>query len=166
MKLSLIELLLKGIPEGFLDIWAMYIFTRSKLDKTTYIILSCIFIVTTYFIRLLPISFGVNSMLSILVFIVLFVMIRKVEFPKAVKAAIVVMILLFVSEGLNMLLLISLYGKDKAEQALSSPLGISIYSIPSTLIFAAIILISYFIISKTKKIRKNADGEISDQTGE
>ncbi len=166
MKLTLIELLIKGIPEGFLDILAMYIFTRCKFDKKTYIILSCLFIAITYSIRLLPINFGVNSTLSILVFIILFVMIKKVEFSKAIKASIMVMILLFISEGLNMLLLISYYGKTKAEQVLSStPLIKSIYSIPSTLIFAVIILISYIIIFKLKKIRKNADGEISNQIG-
>lgn len=166
MKLSLIELLIKGIPEGFLDIWAMYIFTRTKLDKTAYITLSFIFIIATYCIRRLPINYGVNSMLSILLFIVLFVMVHKVEFRNAIRSAIIVMILLFISEGLNILLLTSVYGTTETKQLLITPLSKSIYSIPSTIIFALIILIFHLIISKISTNRKIGDGKISDQAGE
>ncbi len=159
MRLSWIELLIKGIPEGFLDILAMYILTKAKFNKKKYLSISLIFIVLTYFVRMLPINYGVNAMISILVFMLLFVLFCDVEFPLAIKSAITVMIFLFVSEGFNALLLIALYGRDQTQALFDSPLAKSIYGIPSTLFFALFILITYLVLSRLNKIRKDTDGE-------
>ena len=159
MRLSFVELLIKGIPEGFLDILAMYILTRAKFDKKKYVIISLFFIVITFFVRMLPINYGVNSMMSILVFMFLFVLFCNVEFPKAIKSAITVMIFLFVSEGINMFLLIALYGSDKTQALLNTPFTKALYGFPSTVCLGIFIAISYFVLKKLDKNKKDTNGE-------
>ena len=95
LKLSWIELLMKGIPEGFLDVLAIYIFTNTKFEKSRYVILSVLFIASTYLIRLLPINLGVNTMLGLLVLILIFIVGCKAEPPKVIKSVIVMAIFLF-----------------------------------------------------------------------
>lgn len=159
VRLSFIELLIRGVPEALLDILAMYILTRTKFEKKKFVYLSLLFSVITYLVRLLPINFGVNSMISIMVLMFIFVLFYRVEFPIAIKSAITVMIFLFISEGINMFLLIAMYGSDKAQELLIAPLSKAVYGLPSTFILALFIVISYFVLKKFDKNKKVADGK-------
>ena len=148
LSASLIEFLVKGIPEGFLFAWAMFVFTRTKMDKKKYILISLTSSITTFAIRLLPINYGVNTMLSLLVLIILFISICKVDITKVILSALGVTIILFISEELNILLLRSIFGTEKTIALLTSTMGKTIYGIPSTFFFALILLIAKVIIRK------------------
>ena len=148
LSASLIEFLVKGIPEGFLFAWAMFVFTRTEIDKKKYILISLTSSVTTFAIRLLPINYGVNTMLSLLVLIILFISICKVDITKVILSALGVTIILFISEELNILLLRSIFGTEKTIALLTSTMGKTIYGIPSTFFFALILLIAKVIIRK------------------
>ena len=61
--------LLKGIPEGFLVAWGMHILTNTPVRRKPYLMLSLLYIVITYLIRFLPITLGINTVLSLFVMI-------------------------------------------------------------------------------------------------
>jgi hypothetical protein len=154
---SLIELAIKGIPEGLLDVLAIYIFTKTPFEKKKFLFVCAPFIIAVYIIRWLPINYGVNTMLNLLVLIILFVAVNKTEISRVIISVIAVTVLLFLSEELNILLLTTVYGTSKTAELLTSTLGKTLYGIPSTIFYGIGIYISYSIIKKrdTKKKNKN-----------
>lgn len=58
LKITILELILIGLPEAFLLLLSTYIFTSTKFDFKK-ISLSCVlFTIATFLIRMLPIQFG------------------------------------------------------------------------------------------------------------
>ena len=156
IAVNIVMLLVKGIPEGMLAVLALHIFTRTPLDKRKYLFLSFVYITATYLIRFLPIALGVNTVLSLFVLIITFQFTYKARLSEVIRtiaSSAVILIIIAVSEVLNMFLLIALYGQSKAEELLSSNNGIvqSIYTIPSSIIFAFFIFIGYLILKKLEK---------------
>jgi len=169
ISVSIIMLLLKGIPEGFLATLALHIFTRTKLDIKKYVFLSFTYVAATYLIRLLPITIGVNTVLSFFVLILIFQLSYKTQLSKVINSiasSAVILILIAFSEVLNIMVLTMMYGKDKAAELFNSPDGLiqSINTLPSTIFYALFILAGYFIIKQYDK-RKQKHGNVGKETG-
>ena len=166
---SLFDLLIKGIPESFLFVLAVFVFTRIKFEMKKYIILSLVFTLIVSLTRWLPINLGTHTMLSLLILIVLFIVANKVDLQSIIKtiiSVIIIAIIIVISEELNILLLLAIFGQSKTDELLSgSSVMVSVYEIPSTVIFAVIILISHLIFVKIDKSKKVKDGEIGAKTG-
>ena len=148
LSISLIELLVKGVPEGLLVVLAVFILTKTPFDKKKYALISILFIIITYLIRLLPINFGVNTMIGLLILVLLFVLIVKTDVPKLIKSTITILITLFVCEEINVLFLYLILGKEKLDTILSSPMSKALYGTPSTILFGIAIYVMYRIMKK------------------
>lgn len=162
ISVDVIVLLLRGIPEGLLSTWAIHVFTRTKIDQKKYLFLSFIFIASTYIVRLLPITLGVNTILSLFVLIVSFQFVYSYQLSRIVStviSAIVVIVLIAVAEVLNIYILTFIYGLDQAEILFNSTgLTRSICTTPTTVFFAIFILLGKLILKKFDK-RKKAHGD-------
>ncbi len=163
ISISLIELIIKGIPEGFLTILGMHFFTKTKVDGKKYFLLGIAYIVITYLVRKLPIHLGVNTLISILTMILLFWAAYKEQREKAAKiiaSAVAIYIIIMVSEAINVLSLQAIYGRAQMELLLSDefPLTKSIYTIPSTVLTAVFIFVGRALLSKYDK-RKAGNGK-------
>jgi|GEM_PF-329286 hypothetical protein len=168
LSISFFDLLVKGIPESFLFVLAVYIFTRIKIEIKKYLILSFLITIITFLIRLLPITLGVHTILSLLSLIILFIIFYKVNLQiliKTIISVIVIAIIVIISEELNLVFLLSIYGSKKTEQLLNSPTTVSIYSIPSTIFFAVIVLIAFLVLSLIDRRKKGKNGVVSEKTG-
>jgi len=169
IAVNIIVLLIKGIPEGMLAVLALHLFTRTKLHPKKYLFLSFIYIAATYLIRFLPIALGVNTVLSLFVLIISFQLTYKTQLSQMIRAIVssaVVLITIAISEVINMLGLIAIYGQSKAESMFTSQDGLikSISTTPTNLIFALFMLIGYLILKKIDK-RKLDNGETGTKTG-
>lgn len=152
-----------GIPQGFLFVLATYIFTNTKFNFKKYIFISSIVTVLTYLIRFLPITIGVNTMLSLLVLIMAFLIVYKFDLPKIAELIVSVIVIFFiigVSELFNELILNFAFGKAKSQALLNSSSSVikSVSLIPSNIIFAVIVLIVYLILSN-KRNKKDENGK-------
>ena len=159
LKLSLIEVLLRGIPEGFLIIFAVYAFSKTVINIKRYIITSIISIISIYLIRLLPIQYGVHTILNTMLILLLAVSVNKIDIIKSIQASLMTLLLEFVCEGINMLIIKYIFKVDIL-YVLSEPSLKVIYSIPSLLIFAAIVCTYYFSLARRKKLREVVSGEV------
>ena len=164
------ELLIIGIPQGFLFVWALYIYTRTRFDTFKYICQSLIFIVVTYASRLLPINVGVHTVLSLLALILLFLIFNKVSLQvliNTITSAIVVAIITTFAEVANGLLVDWIQGPGEAAALFNSgnPRTTSLSQIPSNIIIAIILVISYFVMKKIGKHGRRTNGENSEKTG-
>lgn len=159
LKLTLLEFFLRGLPEGFLLIFAVYAFSKTAINIKKYIISSIIYVIAVYLIRLLPIQYGVHSILNIIVIIVLGVNISKINIIKSIQASIMAMILEFICEGINVFIIEYIFKADIVH-VLSEPLLKILYGIPSLLIFVATVFTYYFWLAKRKKLSEVVNGEV------
>lgn len=146
LKLTLLEFFLRTIPESFILIMALFILCDVKIKVKPYIISSILYGVCQYFIRILPINYGINTIIGIFVMILIMNQICKVEIILAIKSSLIITIVLFLLEWINMIGLTFLLGDYMKVIFNNSTLKI-LYGIPSLILLEGLILIYY----KTKK---------------
>lgn len=145
-----IELLLRGIPESFLYLLGIYVFSKVRIHKRKFIKASVIIALVMYCIRLLPINYGVHTILSILFIIFLSIFYNKIDSIQAIKSTIIMFLIQFLSEGINMLILMSIFNKN-LEGLFNNVIYKTLLGLPS-LIITLIILYSFY---KKKDVIKN-----------
>ncbi|MFQ9697515.1 MAG: hypothetical protein ACLRY5_11860 [Zhenhengia sp.] len=150
LKITLIEFILRAIPEAFIHIFAMYAFTGMKLDKHHYIRTSLILGVTMFAIRFLPISYGIHTILIIMAMITLSITLNKLGIIETIRAAIINVIVQFLAEGVNILLIESVFRKS-VQEVVSDPITKVLYGIPSLIIWIMAICAYYKWIGKKKE---------------
>jgi len=160
LKLTLLEFFLRGLPEGFLVIFAVYAFSNTAINIKKYILTSIIYVIAVCLIRLLPIQYGVHSILNIIVMIVLTVNVNKIGTIKAIQASIMAVILEFICEGINVFIIQYIFKVDIKYILTNLSLKI-LYGIPSLLIFGTIVFTYYFWLVRRKKFSEVINGEIN-----
>jgi len=164
-------LIAKGIPEAFLVALGIHILTETRVEWKKYVLMSLLFIGIPYVLRQLPISLGVNTVISLFALIFIFQLLYKPGMKKIIQTMIsplIIMILISIAEMLNMLLLSIQFGQEQASVVFMTPNGWTqcMYTWPSTVILALLLAATYFIMRVIKKKRKNKDGTNRKETGE
>lgn len=152
LKVTLFETLVRGIPEALTMMLAMYSFANKKLEKKEYLISSLILVLVVYLIRLLPINYGIHTILNIFVLIFLAFNVNKIDLIVSIKAPILILMILFLCEGLN-LLFIEKFFNENIDYLFENVFTKTILGIPSTIMFMVIVTYYYLIASKKGKLR-------------
>ena len=98
MKLPLLQWLLQGIPECLALVYLATVLAVQKPETGKIIFMGIIDAVIIYLIRLLPLTFGVHTILQILVIAFLLYLLFKVTFGKSLFSALIAIVTLSVSE--------------------------------------------------------------------
>lgn len=153
LQLSLLELFFRTLPESCIYIWSGSIFSNNKIDKTKFILSSILLSLCTFCIRLLPIHFGVHTILFLIVYILICALINKIDIIKSISSGLILVIILFICEGINVFILRLL--QIDIETTFKEPVTKLLYGIPSLFLFGLIITILYKIKSKRRRLYKN-----------
>ncbi|ACD53995.1 hypothetical protein FDB55_12015 [Clostridium botulinum] len=105
LRLTGFEFLFRTIPESFVLMFAIFTLSNTKFNLKKYIVSSLLFGLCEYGIRMLPINYGVHTILDIFVMIIIMFSINKSDVVLSIKASLITTIVLFILEGLNVLLL-------------------------------------------------------------
>ncbi len=97
-KLSILEFFLIAIPESFIFTIGIYFLSKRFFDKKRLIIMSLLSAVEIYWVRMLPIHFGVHIGINIIFLILLSANIGKISIKDAISYNMVMMIILSTSE--------------------------------------------------------------------
>ncbi|MBW9171429.1 hypothetical protein K2F43_09430 [Clostridium estertheticum] len=159
LRLTLLEVVLRILPEEFLVIFAVYVFSKTVINVEKYMKSSIIYIIAVYVIRFLPIQYGVHSILNIIIIIILTVNINKISIIKSIQASLMTVILLFICEGINVFIVQYVF-KVNVKYVFSQPLSKIVYSTPSLVIFALIVFTYYIYLVKKNKLSEVMNGEI------
>ena len=143
LRLTGFEFVVRVIPEAFVLIFAMAVLSNTKLKINRYIISSLLFGVYVYIVRMLPINYGVHTILDLVVMISIMSIINKADIILAIKSSLITTIVLLICEGINMLLLSFIF-KDRLEVIFTNTILKTIYGFPSLICFAIINIIYYF----------------------
>ena len=148
LKLQPIEFILRAIPESFLVIFAIYIFSKTVIDKKKYFVTSIVFSVIIYIIRELPINYGVHMILSLLFLLFIIVSYNKIDAIDGIKSIIFVYLIQLISEAINVFIL-NLMNLD-LEALFRNGIYKAILGIPS-LVITGIIILMFYILNKRKR---------------
>lgn len=149
IEITIMELILRTIPESFLLILGGCLISRKSIDNKSYFISSILFAISTYLVRMLPIQFGVHTILIIMIFILINTSLNKIPIRKAISSSLISIIILSICESINLFILN--YLKVDMQAIITRPLLKTLYFMPSLALFALIILIFYMIIYRNKK---------------
>lgn len=156
------ELLIKGIPESFLDVLGVFLLSKVKFRINQYLIATLYFILATVIIRgFVYNNPGVSTMISLLVLVIFMVLYNHIEIASAIKAVLIIVLIIMICEALNMLILYLIYGDNYGEN-MKNFVGLkkAIIGIPSTILLAISVIIIYFINIRKDK-GKIDSGEVS-----
>ena len=146
----IITMTLRGVPEAFIHMYAMYALANVKIDKKKYILSSIVLAFMMVIISHLPISYGIHSILVVMVLIGLAVLVNQLDIVYCISIAIINMCIQFLAEGINVLLIEKVLKMD-ITSAMSKPLSKSIYGIPSLVIFFCVVFIAHKVIGKKQR---------------
>lgn len=146
LELTAFEFIVRTIPEAFIFIFSCYLLSSNKINIKRYVISSILLAIGICFIRILPINYGVHTILSIIIQTIILATISKIDAILALKASIITTICLFIIELLNLLGLSYIY-KGQLETLMSNPVSKTMYGLPSLGGFA-IISFCYYLRKK------------------
>lgn len=148
-KVSVVQLIVKGIPESLFLMIGLYMFSKTTINKNKYILASVIYMLTTYFIRQLPISFGIHTILTICSAILLAHLICNIEITGCIKSVLIIYLIIIISELINILILQLIFGA-RVDTLLADQMTKTILGIPSTLMLGLSLFVYYKYTQRLK----------------
>lgn len=148
-KLHWIEILLRGIPESFLILAGVGIIGEKLLPIKNYIISSLLLSICIFFIRGLPIYWGIH-MLFVIILAISFIVIQGIPLISSVYGTLCMLLTLSGSEVLNILILNIFHIKTTFTymDSISASIKKCLLGIPSLIMVSLFILIIYHFKSK------------------
>lgn len=138
LRIPISVTIFRGIPESLFFILSIYLLfgINIKENKKKILVSTIISAFSIYIFRLLPIHFGVHTILATLVYIVIFATINKIEINRVIISCVFTTILSLIFEYINVYI-ISFFLKDSivSMRILKDKLLISILCYPSLIIF-------------------------------
>ena len=147
LALSILSLFLRTIPEGILLIFSGYILANEKIHRNRVLISGVLLGLVTYFVRQLPINFGIHTMITLFAYILLMYKLNHLDMIKSIKAAIVSTIIISFFDLILVLCYIKVFHID-GEILVSQ-------SILSILLGTPSLLLTYAVIGTVGYIRKH-----------
>lgn len=149
LKITIIELILRAIPEAFLLTLLVYLICNKNVRNKAYFISSIIFAASMYLIRALPIQFGIHTIIIIMTFIVINNLINKIPVKKSIVSSMTAMITLSVCESANFIILS--FTKVDIGKIYDDPILKIVCFTPSLIFIIVISYILYLVKNKTKR---------------
>ncbi len=161
-KLTWIEFFLRTIPEMFILIWGIHVISTKFFDIPQYILSSILISILTFFVRWLPIYFGIHIVINIILITSIMIIIG-IPIIKAMYSTLLMIFILSLSEFLNIIIL-SLLNIDTNFEFLQ-PVTKCVLEAPSLVITSIFIIIMHYLLktkdpliifnsSKKKKLKK------------
>lgn len=149
LRISLLEFILRIVPESFLSVLAIYLLNYKRINCQKYIVSSVFLALSVYLVRMLPINFGVHTIINIIILILITVSINKINTTKAISSVLKVIIAISICESINIVVLDKVMKFD-LQIILNEPLSKMLYSAPSMVMFGIVILLFYKYKFKTR----------------
>jgi hypothetical protein len=157
LETVLFEYVLGYILQGFAYCLGIYAFSIKKVDKK-YLVASILLIVISYIMRLLPISFGVHTILILACLFLLSIFFLKMPALSIIRSILAITVLLLMTELVSVFCITSIVGQAEFNKMMSDTLGKAIIALPSSVIFAVIVVCAYFMLRKIKEKKSVKDG--------
>lgn len=152
LKLTWFEFFVRAIPEAFLLLLAIHAFSKTAIDLKKYLLSGALASAMIYLIRVLPIQYGVHTLLALMMLITIVKYINKIDIIKVIRGGIISFILCFIFEAINVSFIQFVLKKD-LNYMLSNPITKTLIGLPSLVIFGVVMISYYYRLSKRKELQ-------------
>ena len=149
-KILIFEYVFGYILQGFVFTLGIFAFNRQKIVLKKYILVSIVLSFFIFLVRLLPISFGVHTILNLLFLFLVCVLLLKMPIYTTIRSTLLVTVFLLASEIANIGIMIGILGQKEFERRMSIPIEKAVVGFPGALTFAFLVFLSYLILTKLK----------------
>ncbi len=122
--------------------FALFALCNMKISIKRYVISSIMFGIFEYGVRMLPINYGVNTILGIFIMIIIMDRINKADIILSIKSSLIITIGLFICEWFNVFIL-NIVFKDGLETIMADVVLKTVCGLPSIICFAIVTTIYY-----------------------
>ena len=158
-EIILFEYFLGYILQGFAYCLGIYAFCVRKVELRKYTVASLIFIVMSYIMRLLPVSFGVHTILNLACLFLLAILFLKMPALVTIRSILAITVLLLMTELVSVFCITKIVGQAQFDSMMNDDLGKAIIALPSSVIFAGLVVAAYFVLRKIKEKKSVKNGE-------
>lgn len=109
MTMSVQQMIFLGLPEGITLAIFAFVLSKLKIEWLKIIIIGSILPVVTFFLRLLPITFGVHTIVSIGVLFFLLIILGRINLVSAVTNSIITFLFLIIFETICSAIIMNLF---------------------------------------------------------
>lgn len=149
---SLSYIIIRSFPECALLILASYILLGIKLNFKEMLKQSILYLTVLTCIRMLPISFGIHTVLSMFVLGTILYKLKNQDIINTILTISKIFVCLAMSEGIYMLIINNIMGVPTELLTDNTRISSALLTLPSLLIFIILVVILNRI---TKKLSKN-----------
>jgi hypothetical protein len=157
-KTILFEYVLGYILQGFSYCLGLYAFIVRKVD-CKYVIASVALTIISYLMRLLPVSFGVHTILILICLFTLAILYLKIPAISALKSILIMTVLLVMIELISVVCFTQIVGKAQFDSLMKDGMGKSLIALPSSVLFAVCTILLYFLLKKQRTGKSVRTGE-------
>ncbi len=150
LHLTWFEFFARVIPEEFFTLLLVYALSKQKVDVKRYILSSLLYAVLVFAIRELPISYGIHTIINVIVLIGISYFINKINLTVSIRSSIITLILLYVCELINMLFIQYILHLDLTKMYTDVYVK-TLYSLPSLISLAIITIFLYYLLVIRKR---------------
>ncbi|MDX9871249.1 MAG: hypothetical protein RBT41_02375 [Clostridia bacterium] len=144
MQMPFLSWLLQGIPESIGIAAVVYSFSSRQIRWKYPIFIGLIYAVFMYVIRLLPLTFGVHTVILIFILAILSTLIAKIDLRKAIINANIAIIILALSEIISVYIAVRMGGLASQDIIFTNQFYRIVVGMPPVItLYSAAILYSY-----------------------
>ncbi|OPJ60085.1 hypothetical protein [Clostridium chromiireducens] len=148
-EMSLIYLIGISVPESLLFVWAFYTLSQTPINIKRFFLSVIVNFTLVCGVRLLPIDFGIHTLLLIAAYIFTNILINKINLITSILVTISVIIIQFISEFID-LFIIGHILKYNMEYILSNHVAKVLSGLPAFIFFAFFVVLAKMAISKVQ----------------
>jgi hypothetical protein len=159
LKIIVFEYLFGYCLQGFAIVVGIYAFNRQRIILKNYIAASILVMVISFLVRLLPISFGVHTIINILFLYLICVILLKMPAYTTIRSTSLVTVLLLICEMVDVAIIVAILGKEQFESLMFNSLQRSYIALPGNVIFALVVMMAYYLIMKKGEKNRNISAQ-------
>ena len=145
----LVQFVLRQMPEALFLVLAVFAYNRRKVEWKQYLACSALWLISNVLVRMLPIQFGVHTLLGVLLLIGICTYVGKFPLIEALKAALFVTVLLCILDAINLSIAMAYLGSS-FEAVMQQVIPKTLWGTPALVAFGVITVCVYKVRTRTK----------------
>jgi hypothetical protein len=142
------EFLLGYMLQGFAIVLGIYTFNKQEINLKDYCLASGLVMVVSCLVRLLPISFGVHTIINMLFLFVICILLLKMPMYTTLRSMSLITVLLLLFEMVDVAVISSVVGNERFESLMQNSLHKSMIGVPANVLFMAFVVLANYIMKK------------------
>ena len=156
------KLVLISVPQTLANIIFIYAFNEKKIGGKNFWIAVTVSLAAIFVIRLLPVCFGIPTLLCMAFLIILGVYFLKLSVYRTTIGVLVITVAFALLESFTFTVMTSIFGEDGFIKIMDNDFTRSLVGFPSSILLLVITLIIYLLLTSHEKCIGGSQSQLPD----